>query len=238
MILDMDHSPSFLEDNQSEGSIWPWVIALLALIGIMLLTAQVSKAIPAQVATNARNAISAENVPGVNLSVEGRDVILSGTLSPEVNKRRLVAAVNQAGGVRTVSDQLSVFDPELAAEERSSRFQAQLKEIDVSSLAFEPGSASLTQQSRPSLDALSQLLLNYPEQRIRVAGHTDNTGRPAVNLRISRERADAVAGYLISRGATTSQVIARGFGATRPIADNSTDVGRARNRRIEIIYIN
>jgi len=155
-----------------------------------------------------------------------------------LHKRQLLARVNQAIGVRTVSDELTIFDPAVAAEQRAKAFNTQLSSIDVSALAFEPNSASLTSQSRPALDSLAVLLLQYPEQRVRVAGHTDNTGRPAVNLRISRERADAVAKYLVSRGVTTSQVVARGFGATRPIADNSTEAGRARNRRIEIIYIN
>lgn len=237
MIHSMDHSATYLHNDQDEGSIWPWIIGLLALIATLFVTAQVSKAIPAAVATNARSAISAQNVTGVNLLVEGRDVTLSGTLSADTDKRSLLAKVRDAGGVRTVADELIIFDPLLAAEESATAFQSQLKGIDFSALAFEQGSASLRPQSQPALNALIQLLLRHPEQRIRVAGHTDNTGRPAVNLRISRERADAVAGYLTSRGATTSQVIARGFGATRPIADNSTDVGRARNRRIEIIYI-
>ena len=234
----MDHSANYLDNNVDEGSIWPWVIGLLAIIGTLLLTAQVSKAIPASVATNVRSAIVAENVSGVNLSVDGRDVVLTGTLKPDTDKRKLLARVNQAIGVRTVSDELTIFDPAVAAEQRAKAFNTQLSSIDVSALAFEPNSASLTSQSRPALDSLAVLLLQYPEQRVRVAGHTDNTGRPAVNLRISRERADAVAKYLVSRGVTTSQVVARGFGATRPIADNSTEAGRARNRRIEIIYIN
>ena len=116
-------------------------------------------------------------------------------------------------------------------------FESQFASLNFSALAFEQGSASLTQASRPALDALVQLLLQYPEQRIRISGHTDNTGRPAVNLRISRERATTVASYMTSRGVNSAQVVARGFGASTPIADNATDEGRARNRRIEISHI-
>jgi len=238
MIRDMDHSAPYLDTNDDEGSIWPWVIGLLALLGVFLTTAQVTKSVPASIAVNARQAIAALNVNGVNMAVDGRDVTLTGTIDPAVNKRELLSAVSGAHGVRAVTDNLTIYDPVAAAERRANSFQAQLKSLDISQVAFEPSSASLTASSRPALDNLSQLLLAYPEQRIRVSGHTDNTGRPAVNLRISRERAQTVAGYLVSRGATTSQVVARGFGASRPIADNSSEAGRAKNRRIEITYIN
>ncbi len=234
----MDHSANFLDDHNDSASIWPWVVGLLALIGMLLATAQTSKAIPASVASNVRQAIAAESVTGVTMEVNGRDVTLSGTLKPDVDKRTLIKRVSSASGVRTVTDKLSIYDPLAAAKKRAELFQSQLGSIDFSRLAFKPSSASLTPESLPALNALNNLLLQYPEQRVRVAGHTDNTGRPAVNLRISRQRADTVANYLISRGAATSQVVARGFGASRPIADNSTEAGRAKNRRIEIIYIN
>jgi len=238
MIWRMDHSAPYMQDDHEEGRIWPWIIGVLALIATFLLTAQVSKAIPTAVEANARNAIAVQNISGVNVSVDGRDVSVSGTISTDVDKRSLLASVNSATGVRTVADELTIFDPKLAAEQSATAFESRLESINVNTLAFEQGSASLRPDSQPALDALAELLLSYPDQRIRVSGHTDNTGRPAVNLRISRERADAVVAYLISRGAATSQVIARGFGATSPIADNSTDVGRAKNRRIEIIHIN
>lgn len=234
----MDHSSTFLETDDDEVSIWPWVIALVAIIGVFLTTAQTSKAIPADVAVNTRNAIVSANVSGVLMDVDGRDVTLSGTISPDVDKRALLARVADAEGVRKVVDQLAIFDPEAAARKRSELFQQQLAGLDFGTLAFTQGSAALTTDSGPALDALSQLLLQFPEQRVRVAGHTDNTGRPAVNLRISQERADSVGSYLTSRGVATSQVVIRGFGASRPIADNSTEAGRARNRRIEITYIN
>lgn len=234
----MDHSANYLDDHQDGGTIWPWVIGLLAILATIFTTAQASKSIPANVTANVRSAISAQNVTGVNLAVDGRDVSLSGTLKPNTDKRALLDKVKAAAGVRTVADNLVIYDPAAAAERRAAAFRAGLDAINVGELAFEQGSAEFAASSRPALDALAQLLLNHPEQRIRIAGHTDNTGRPAINLRISKERADAVAGYLVSRGAATSQVIARGFGASRPIADNSTEFGRAKNRRIEITYIN
>lgn len=237
MIRDMDHSAAYLDHPDEEASIWPWVVGFLALTGVALLTVQLSQSIPSAVASSARNVIVNQGISGLNVAVDGRDVTLSGTISEDVNKRDLLATVKGATGVRAVTDNLTVFNPRAEAEKRATAFQTQLARIDVSSLAFEPSSSSLTVASEPAMNALTELLLQYPEQRIRIAGHTDNTGRPAVNLRISRERADSVARYLISRGVLESQLVARGFGASRPIADNSTESGRASNRRIEILYI-
>ena len=80
-------------------------------------------------------------------------------------------------------------------------------------------------------------MVTYPETRLRIEGHTDNTGSEAANLRLSRERARAVASYLIARGISENRLIAKGYGSTQPIDDNSTDAGRGRNRRIEISYL-
>jgi outer membrane protein OmpA-like peptidoglycan-associated protein len=237
MIRDMDHSAAYLDHPDEEASIWPWVVGLLAFTGVALITVQLSQSIPSAVASSARNAIAKQGISGLNVAVDGRDITLSGTISEDTNKRELLAAVEEAAGVRAVTDNLTVFNPRADAQRRAIAFQTQLSRIDVGSLAFEPSSSSLTVASEQAMNALTELLLQYPEQRIRIAGHTDNTGRPAVNLRISRERADSVARYLISRGVLESQLLARGFGASRPVADNSTESGRASNRRIEILYI-
>ncbi len=237
MIHVMDQNLTFFDTDDEPLSIWPWVVGLVALFGVVFLTAKSSNAIQDSISTNVRQTLSAQNIAGIDVAVDGRDVSLSGTIDVSLNKRQLIASVADVNGVRTVNDNISVFDPKIEAEKRAQAFQSQLSGIRLDALAFEPNSASLTSDSRPALDALIQLLLRYPNQQVRVAGHTDNTGRPAVNLRISRERAATVASYMTSRGVAKEQVIARGFGASSPIADNSTEAGRARNRRIEISHI-
>jgi len=237
MIHGMDQNPTFFDVGDETQSIWPWVLGAIALMGVVFLTLQSSQAIEASIATSVRQSIAAQDVSNVNVEVNGRDVNLSGTVDIGLDKRGFLSALQAIDGVRVVNDNLAVFDPEAASKENTRLFQSELANVDFSSLAFEQGSASLTQASRPALDALTQLLLQYPEQRVRVSGHTDNTGRPAVNLRISRERAATVASYITSRGVNDSQVVARGFGASSPIADNATEAGRARNRRIEISHI-
>jgi outer membrane protein OmpA-like peptidoglycan-associated protein len=99
---------------------------------------------------------------------------------------------------------------------------------------FEAGSANLTDQSHNTLDRVAAAIIGNPDVRVEVAGYTDNTGGAAANLRLSQARADAVRAYLIGKGVPAPQLTSRGFGSANPIAFNTTAVGRARNRRVEL----
>ena len=81
---------------------------------------------------------------------------------------------------------------------------------------------------------LSPSLKNSPDTDVTIYGHTDNTGTRAVNERISKERADAVANFLVGQGISRSRLTTEGLAFDQPVADNSTAEGRAQNRRVEI----
>jgi OOP family OmpA-OmpF porin len=99
---------------------------------------------------------------------------------------------------------------------------------------FEFNSATLTAESRPVLDEVAADLKKHPRLRVELQGHTDSAGRDAYNLQLSRRRADAVRGYLVAQGVSAEQLTAKGYGETQPAADNSTESGRAENRRVEM----
>lgn len=99
---------------------------------------------------------------------------------------------------------------------------------------FESGRATLRPESYGVLDQVAASLVANPEISIEVQGHTDNTGAITTNLRLSQARAEAVLQYLASRGASRANLTARGFGATQPVAPNTTAAGRAQNRRVEL----
>lgn len=102
------------------------------------------------------------------------------------------------------------------------------------SVLFETGKAVIQKQSYPVLDAAAKLLSEHPELgRMRVDGHTDNTGAPSFNQDLSERRAKAVVDYLAKRDVARERLSARGFGMDRPITSNATAIGRARNRRVE-----
>jgi OOP family OmpA-OmpF porin len=106
--------------------------------------------------------------------------------------------------------------------------------FDFDRLEFETGSTSLTSASRAQIADVAAILKAYPRARITIAGHTDNTGDEAANVELSRGRAQAVMDALRNSGVPATNMQSQGYGSSSPIADNSTDSGRARNRRVTL----
>ena len=101
-------------------------------------------------------------------------------------------------------------------------------------VTFDVGSYTLRPQFRATLDQIAQNLNQYPNSLIDVYGHTDSTGSDAYNQTLSENRARTVASYLSIRGVSAARIRSVGLGETQPIDNNDTDMGRARNRRVEI----
>ncbi len=99
---------------------------------------------------------------------------------------------------------------------------------------FETGKANLEPESYTVIDELIAFMTRKEDERIELGGHTDNVGKPAANLKLSQERAEAVRAYMIAKGIAEDRIIAKGYGSTVPIADNKTEEGRAQNRRTEV----
>lgn len=106
---------------------------------------------------------------------------------------------------------------------------------EIAGVQFASGAASLAAEAREALARFGGVIATYPELRLKVEGHTDSIGNPADNRRLSMERAISVRDYLILQGVPASSIDIDGFGADRPVADNVTAEGRARNRRVEIV---
>lgn len=105
----------------------------------------------------------------------------------------------------------------------------------VLDVQFASGSARLQPGSAPVLDRAARVLLDNPSLRVEVAGHTDATGNPQQNVRLSLLRAEAVRQYLIQRGVPPQRLVAQGYGSTRPVAEGSSAQANARNRRVELL---
>jgi outer membrane protein OmpA-like peptidoglycan-associated protein len=104
-------------------------------------------------------------------------------------------------------------------------------------VTFDVGSATLNPGFRSTLDGVAENLVQYPNSLVDVYGHTDSTGSDAFNQTLSERRAQTVANYMTSKGVATARIRWQGFGETMPVADNSTEAGRAQNRRVEIKII-
>ncbi len=103
---------------------------------------------------------------------------------------------------------------------------------------FPNGDTDLKQGSNKILDQLAILLKKFPELKIELAVHTDNSGSPATNLLLTRKRAQSIAGYLIGKGVSSTRLISAGYGDLRPIASNFSESERKKNRRIDFIKMN
>jgi outer membrane protein OmpA-like peptidoglycan-associated protein len=103
-----------------------------------------------------------------------------------------------------------------------------------SGITFAYNRFDIQPQFQATLDQVAATLNEYPSTAIDIYGHTDSTGSDAYNQTLSENRAASVARYLTQRGVNSVRIATRGFGESQPIADNSTEAGRAANRRVEI----
>jgi OOP family OmpA-OmpF porin len=111
-------------------------------------------------------------------------------------------------------------------------------EFKFSGVNFEPKSYELTEESKLILDEAAITINASPEiQKIEVQAHTDYKGSGEANLKLSEQRASSVRDYLVSQGVRENRLIAKGYGESQPIADNKTEEGRAKNRRVELKVI-
>jgi len=104
----------------------------------------------------------------------------------------------------------------------------------VYGIHFDSDSAKLRPDSAPALDAVLGLIKNHPGSAWVISGHTDNQGSAARNQPLSEQRAAAIIAWLEVHGVEKNRLVSQGFGAARPVADNSTPTGRALNRRVEV----
>jgi OOP family OmpA-OmpF porin len=159
------------------------------------------------------------------LKVDGNTVSLRGDVSNEAQRQQIAgdiaASLNPTytvnNGLRVAASEQGVLDAALA-----NRI-----------IEFESGKAALTPSGMAILDQMSEALKKLNGIKVEVIGHTDNAGSRAGNLSLSQARAEAVKAYVASHGIRLDSIAVSGEGPDRPVADNRTPDGRARNRRIE-----
>jgi len=110
--------------------------------------------------------------------------------------------------------------------------------ISLENIGFYPDSGIMLPGEREKLDKIADIIMRYPDRDIIVSGHTALAGTAESRMKLSTERAGAVTDYLLSKKVRTiDRIVIRGYGAERPIADNSTEEGMRRNRRVEITIL-
>lgn len=106
-----------------------------------------------------------------------------------------------------------------------------------SALLFKINSSTLSDSAKASLDKISTVFTDYPETNILVEGHTDDTGPDAFNMQLSEKRAEAVAGYLESKGVSSSRFTVKWYGEAQPKYPNTSEANRELNRRVELAVV-
>jgi outer membrane protein OmpA-like peptidoglycan-associated protein len=114
---------------------------------------------------------------------------------------------------------------------------AKLEEL-FKAVYFESGLDTFTAETPAKLDEVAKIMLNFSTDKFTISGHADSTGSNARNMELSERRANTVRNYLISKGVSSSNLSAKGFGEEMPIATNNTKAGRAQNRRVEVALVN
>jgi OOP family OmpA-OmpF porin len=117
-------------------------------------------------------------------------------------------------------------------------FEKGARSVVLRGVTFQTGRATLTPAARMVLKDIASQLVENPEYRVQISGHTDNTGSRAANLRLSIARARTVETYLEANGVPRTQVTSKGFGPDVPVASNKSASGRGKNRRVELVRTN
>ncbi|MEM1000429.1 MAG: DUF5723 family protein [Bacteroidota bacterium] len=118
--------------------------------------------------------------------------------------------------------------PELTEEEQ------EILDLAFENLEFQSGKSIIRTSSYDELDSLAALLVRKPDWKLRIAGHTDNVGAESTNMRLSKNRANAVKDYLNSRGVAEERFIVEWYGESKPIVPNNSAANRQKNRRVEM----
>jgi len=113
-------------------------------------------------------------------------------------------------------------------------FEMERKTLILEGVNFEVDKAEILPESAAILDKVTASLRDWPEVRVEIGGHTDSSGSDAHNMDLSQRRADSVKAYLVAKGIDPSRLETKGYGERKPIADNKTVEGKAKNRRVEL----
>jgi outer membrane protein OmpA-like peptidoglycan-associated protein len=169
---------------------------------------------------------------GIGLAHDG------GGLRGEVRAEQLLGD-NGVGGADITNFQVLVgysFGLKRREEQGAARplFRKGETKLTLEGVNFEFDSARLTHESYSKLDRVAASLRAHPKVRVEISGHTDEMGTPEYNMTLSRQRAEAVRDYLMSKGVSGSRLEAKGYGETEPLAPNTSEEGRSKNRRVEL----
>jgi outer membrane protein OmpA-like peptidoglycan-associated protein len=172
---------------------------------------------------------------GVGAAVGGVTGAVIGHQSGHKTEGAVIGAAAGAAVGGVIGHRMDKQAEELAKIAETKRTeQGVIVTLSSNKIHFDTNSSVVKEDSRQTLVQLANVLKQYPEDIILVAGHTDSDGAADYNMRLSEARAQAVADILIANGVAIESVQSHGYGETQPVAENTTTDGKAQNRRVEL----
>ena len=186
-----------------------------------------------------------KNVPNASMLIKGDTITVNAPDAAALDK--MVADLQAAAPAMTVKaegplNEQSEIDNSLTASQAAMDNLGQdpdprdvARALSLQVVNFEVDKAVIPEVNKPLLNNTVKIMQQVPNMKLMIIGHTDKTADAAYNMKLSQERAQAMKDYLVAQGADPSKLMIKGMGETDPIADNATDQGRFRNRRIEFV---
>lgn len=194
---------------------------------------------PLQIGRNYWNAMSAKGGKRILEQLDfGGGTMVATMPGPATSGTIWVQAdVSNSGEMYTLSvvqESAMRQDVELSVKDLADAL-ARTGTITLNNILFDTGKATITPESEAPIKTVVDLLKSDPALRLEIQGHTDNVGATAANLKLSKDRADAVKARIATGGIDAARLTTTGLGDTQPVGDNKTDAGKAQNRRVVLV---
>jgi OOP family OmpA-OmpF porin len=195
---------------------------------------------PLQVIKNYENAVVNNGGKMIYKNTNVQDADLEATYHLATKEKEYWVKLANFGGTPNDVEHFTLFILEMEPMEQeikaSEMFDALNKDGSIALyINFETGKSDIKAESQPTIEQIVEMLKQNPDLKISIEGHTDNVGSDKSNQTLSENRAKSVMDALIAKGIDKSRLSSKGWGSSKPIADNNTEEGKAKNRRVEIV---
>lgn len=195
---------------------------------------------PLQIIKNYENAIVKNGGKMLYKNTNALDADLEATYYLSTKEKEYWIKLFNFGGTPNEVERFTLYVLEMESMKQEIKASEMFETINKDGfialyINFETGKSDIKSESQPIVDQIVEMLKQNPDLKVSVEGHTDNVGSDKSNQTLSENRAKSVMNALVTGGIEKSRLSSKGWGATKPIEDNSTEDGRYKNRRVEIV---
>lgn len=197
---------------------------------------------PLQIIKNYENAVKNNGGEMVYKNTNALDADVEATFHLISKNKEYWVKIGSFGGTPSSVEHYTLYVLEMEAMKQEIQASEMMKALNKDGfialyINFETGKADIKPESQPTVEQIVEMLKQNSNLKISIEGHTDNVGSDKSNQTLSENRAKSVMNAIISQGINKSRLSSKGWGTSKPIADNRTEEGRAKNRRVEIVKI-